>query len=120
MKNLSILMFCLIAYFPNLANAQLIFVADGSSDLSANGKYCSKIVGITQDTADDLATSLQVSSQSIMFRGSRASSASTCCVTMDTPKGPISKLSWQFYKTKDGKIIVRMNTVNVKSSDPFC
>lgn len=106
--------------FSNQVLAQLSLVADGSSDFSAHEKYCSKIVDITQDTADNLAESLQVSSRSVDFRGGRLLSSSVCCVTMDTPKGPIRKLAWQFYKDKKGKIIVRINTINVKYSDPSC
>jgi hypothetical protein len=101
------------------AFAQLKMAGDSSVDPSVSSKFCPKITSITQDTADNLAESLKVSSKSIEYRGSRMS-YSACCVILDTPKGPIRKIAWQFYTNKDGETIVRINTIGVKQSDPFC
>lgn len=83
-------------------------------------KYCSKVVDVTQRTADDLASSLQVSSNSIQVRGAYIVRNGPCCVKMDTPKGPITRSVWQYYDGKRAEVIAHMNTVNVKSSDSVC
>ncbi len=120
MKKLLLIYLSLVSIIiPGKAFAQLTMVADGSADFSAHEKYCAKVGNITQDTADNLAESLKVSSDSIDFRSSRLA-YSACCVTMDTPKGPIRRLAWQFYQNKEGRITVRINTINVKDSDPMC
>jgi|688.fasta_scaffold1209394_1 hypothetical protein len=113
-----LLMFLLLIITPP-SYAQLSLVADGTSDFTAHEKYCSKIVNITQDTVDNLARSLQVSSNSIGFRNSRLN-YSACCVTLDTPKGPINLLPWLFYKNEKGEISVRINTANVDQNNPAC
>lgn len=109
----------LLVGYSTQAFAQLSLVADGTSDFTAHEKYCSKIVNITQDTVDNLARSLQVSSNSIGFRNSRLN-YSACCVTLDTPKGPINLLPWLFYENEKGEISVRINTANVHQNNPAC
>ena len=104
----------------NVYAAGLDLVADGSTDLDANARLCSKVSGITVSTADELATAMQVSSESISYRGSTLKSGVACCVTLDTPKGPIKQIVWQYYKNGRGKIISKMNMVNVTSSNPAC
>lgn len=116
-KDLGTVLICVSFSMP--AFAQLKMLGDTSVDRSMGSKFCPKVVDITQDTADNLAESLKVSSKSVEYRSAHIS-YSACCVVLDTPKGPIKKIAWQFYANKNGETIVRINTIGVKQSDPFC
>ena len=104
----------------NTHAAGLELVADGSSDLDSNARLCGKVSNVTANSVDDLATALQVSSQSIFYRNATLKSGVACCVTLDTPKGPIKQIVWQYYKNSKGKIVANMNMVNVTSSNAAC
>jgi hypothetical protein len=68
----------------------------------ANSKLCTKIQDITQDMADQIAKGLEVSSSSIVLREAFVHGP-ICCVTLDTPKGPVTSTILKFIEI-DGKL----------------
>jgi hypothetical protein len=61
-----------------------------------------------------------VSSSSINLRNSWLKPSGVCCVTLDTPKGPLKFLVWQYYQGSTGSVIAHMNVINKRSSDVSC
>jgi len=101
-------------------NLKLLGDTSGSDGEELSRRYCSKVMNVTQSVADNLSSSLQVSSDTIRFRNSWIKPTGVCCVVLDTPRGPLKFLVWQYYQGSKGGVIANMNVINTKSSDVSC
>jgi hypothetical protein len=59
-----------------------------SQNLSEIGQNCNRVTETTVALGETVATELSVSSSSIRFIRARTTHDGTCCVVLDTPKGP--------------------------------